>query len=108
MEKLRAKYMHSHFYDAYADDDHLSELYRVVNIESHQVTSSVERRSGMKSQNQVVAMMCIARHGKDLQDDNREMIYVSCAINDELHVMIRQCLEPYNEAFNLSLGNIDL
>ena len=50
----------------------------------------------MKSQNQVVTIMCIARHGKDLQDGNREMVYEGYAINDELHVMISQYLELYN------------
>ena len=80
-EKLKAKYMHIHFYDADADDDHNSDVYRVVNIEWHQVTSSAERRSGMKSQNQVVAM-CIARNGEDLHDDSREMECVGYVIND--------------------------
>ena len=93
LEKLKAKYMHIHFYDADVDDDHNSDVYRVVNIEWHQVTSSAERRSGMKSQNQVVAM-CIARNGEDLHDDSREMEYVGYVINDMLHDMIRRCLEP--------------
>jgi hypothetical protein len=93
LEKLKAKYMHIHFYDADADDDHNSDVYRVVNIEWHQVTSSAERRSGMKSQNQVVAM-CIARNGEDLHDESREMEYVGYVINDMLHDMIRRCLEP--------------
>ena len=91
LEKLKAKYMHIHFYDVDADDDHNSDVYRVVNIEWHQVTSSAERRSGMKPQNQVVAM-CIARNGEDLHDDSREMDYVGYVINDMLHDMIRQCL----------------
>ena len=99
--------MHIHFYDADADDDHNSDVYRVVNIEWHQVTNSAERRSGMKLQNQVVAQ-CIARNGQDLQGDDREIVYVGYVINDFLHDMIRRCLEPYNDAYDLLLENIDV
>ena len=32
LEKLKAKYKYIHFYDADVDDDHNSDVYRVVNI----------------------------------------------------------------------------
>ena len=37
VEKLRAKYIHVHFYDADADEEHNRDVYRVVNIKCHQV-----------------------------------------------------------------------
>ncbi len=42
----------------------------MVNIKRHQINISTERRSGIKSQNQAVAMCIIARNGDDLFDDN--------------------------------------
>ena len=37
--------------DADADEDHNSDVYRVVNIERHQVTSSIERRNEVTESN---------------------------------------------------------
>ena len=94
-------------FNSMSSTKHNSDVYRVVNIEWHQVTNSAERRSGMKSQNQVVAQ-CIARNGQDLQGDDREIVYVGYVINDLLHDMIRRCLEPYNDDYDLLLENIDV
>jgi len=98
IEKLRAKYMHLHFYD---DDE--KEVYRIVNIEWHQVDPKFDRRRGLKSQYQVV---CIPLHisqvdEDDVDDDASDSEYIGYVINDELHNMIRDCRVPYNDAFNL-------
>ena len=105
-EKLKAKYMHVHFFDADADKDHNSEVYRVVNIGWHKVDSSSERKAGKKSMYQVLAI-CLARNGETVTEtnDNDCMGY---AINKVLHKMIRECPEPYNDAFTMLLENVDV
>jgi hypothetical protein len=106
LEKLKAKYMHIHFYDADADKDHNSEVYRVVDVEWHEVKSSAERKAGKRSQNQVVAV-CIERNGETVQESSGDKVYIGYVINKMLHSMIRDCPEPYNDAFKLLLEYID-
>ena len=98
--------MHIHFYDADADKDHNSEVYRVVDVEWHEVKSSAERKAGKRSQNQVVAV-CIERNGETVQESSGDKVYIGYVINKMLHSMIRDCPEPYNDAFKLLLEYID-
>ena len=73
----------------------------MINIEWYQLTSPIERKAGIRSQNQIVAI-CVARNWQPVDafnDDENQ--YEEHVINDLLFDMIRQCLTPYNDAFNL-------
>ena len=51
--------MHARFFNTDADYDHNSEVYRVVNIERHQVKSATDRKNGQK----YCLALCIAQNG---------------------------------------------
>ena len=75
--------------------------YCVINIEWYQLTSPTERKAGIRSQNQIVAI-CVARNWQPVDASNDdENQYEGHVINDLLFDMIRQCSTPYNDAFNL-------
>ena len=83
--------MNVHFYDGDADADHNNDVYRVVNIEWHQVTSPTERKAGFRSQNQIVAI-CVARNGEPVDPSTDEDDYEGYVINDSLFDVVRQCM----------------
>ena len=51
--------MHARFFNTDADYDHSSEVYRVVNIERHQVKSAADRKDGKI----YCLALCIAQNG---------------------------------------------
>ena len=84
----------------------MCDVYRVVNVEWHQVVIKAERKAGHKSQNKI-AVICVVGNGKHVDPSTDEDDYGGYVINDSLFDMIRQCPEPYNDAFDL-MENLDV